>query len=131
MPGRAIVALALLVGGLLSAGCGMDETPPVAIERILPAAGFPDRCRGVGLEAVLMGDPFDPRVTWLNRAGGGETPLVWPPGWLARFSPSMEVVDSNGVVRLRQGQSITGACLKGPAEAPGSLMMIEGLLAPG
>jgi hypothetical protein len=93
----------------------------------LPVAGFPDRCRGVGVEATLGGDPSDPRVTWLVSADGSQTPLVWPSGWTGRFTPSLEVLDAKGTVRYRQGDAVSAACLAGPAEHPASLLMIEGL----
>jgi hypothetical protein len=101
------------------AGCSPVEHP-------LPLAENPNACRGVGIEATLAGSPTDNRVTWLVRAeNGNETPLVWPPGWKARFTPSLEVMDPSGIVRFRQGDLVSGACVKGPPDALNSVLMLD------
>jgi hypothetical protein len=71
-------------------------------------------CAGVGLDAVLHGDPADPKVAWLiNRLGdlpGKRLEVAWPPGFRARFAPELEVLDGTGRVRLREGDHIDGTC---------------------
>jgi hypothetical protein len=100
-------------------GCSFLEHP-------LPLAPEPNACRGIGLDATLAGSATDERVTWLVRAESGvETPLVWPPEWQARFAPSLEVVDPRGIVRFRQGDHFTAACVKGPPEALHSVLMLD------
>jgi hypothetical protein len=116
---RRALAVTVALVSLVAVGC--------STQRPLPVTRFPDVCRGVGLEATLAGSPSDARVTWLLHGGGAETPLVWPRGWSARFSPSLEVLDEQGRVRLRGGDRIGGGCLKGPPGDPGSVMMVEGL----
>jgi hypothetical protein len=100
-------------------GCSTQQT--------LPVAQFPDRCRGVGIDGVLAGSVSDPRVTWLETEQGGQLPLVWPPGWRARFSPDLQVLDDQGVVRMKAGDRVSSICEKGPAGDPSRVVMIEGL----
>lgn len=116
-PSHAWVLVALATATI--AGCSSVEHP-------LPLARDPNSCRGVGIEATLTGSPMDTRITWLVRAeSGNEAPLVWPPGWKARFTPSLEVMDPAGIVRFRQGDRVTGACVKGPPEALNSVLMLD------
>jgi hypothetical protein len=112
----------MLLAALLI-GCGAQTARP------LPTAEFPERCRGVAVEATLAGDAGDPRIAWLVHDSGDETPLLWPSGWSARFAPSLEVLDDRGVVRMRSGDRFASVCLKGGADDPSSVMMVEGLLA--
>ena len=93
----------------------------------LPVADAQILCRGVGLEARLVGSPLDPRIVWLEP---GHARLVWPAGFTAQFTPNLEIRDRDGKLVMRGGDAVSGACLKGPADDPGSQMMIEGLLAP-
>jgi hypothetical protein len=117
LPAWSILLLALLVSG-----CRSETGNP------LPAAEFPARCRGLGVEATLEGDEADPRVAWLVHESGDETRLVWPPGWSARFAPSLEILDDRGRVRMRAGDHVSNACLKGTSDDPSSVMMVEGLV---
>jgi hypothetical protein len=86
-------------------------------------------CREVGYDGVLHGDPGDPRVAW----GDKETPvnrvvlrteLVWPPGYTARFTPQIEIVDASRHVRFVAGDMIEGGCVSG-LENSGSLYVID------
>ena len=52
----------------------------------------------------------DPRVTWLVTRGGDRLEVVWPPGYTARFTGGLEVVDSTGIVVFREGDAISGGC---------------------
>lgn len=103
---------------------GPTESPNV-ISRPLPAADFPNACRGMGVsDAMLAGDPLDPRVTWLKFGSGREVRLVWPPGWEAHFGANMEVVNNEGKVIFSGGDPIDGVCLKGRREAPDLVLMV-------
>jgi hypothetical protein len=51
--------------------------------------------------------------------------LVWPPRYAARFKPDMEVLNEKGTVVFRQGDTVQGGCVKGPAEDPGSIILIR------
>jgi hypothetical protein len=36
--------------------------------------------------------------------------VAWPAGYHARFAPSIEILDQNGSVVLRDGDHVNGAC---------------------
>ncbi len=77
------------------------------------APATPPACAGVGLDAVLHGDAGDPAVAWItDRAGAGRIEVIWPPGYLARFSPRLVVVDPTGAIVHREGDAITGGCVE-------------------
>lgn len=101
-----------------------------SFDRPLPAALNPEVCRGTGLSGNIMGNPADDRLVWLSTEEGGARRLVWPPGWTARFAPGLEVVDESGSVRFREGDHISGVCLKGPASDPGMVLMVWPLEGP-
>lgn len=83
-------------------------------------------CRDIGLSgATLAGNPADPRVAWLEFGGGGRQEIVWPPGFTARFTPQLEILDASGSTVFRAGDSISGGCTAGPADDPGQLLMIR------
>jgi photosystem II stability/assembly factor-like uncharacterized protein len=82
-------------------------------------------CRGVGLDAMLAGDPTDPHVAWLIDANGRRREVVWPPGLTARFDPELQVVDRSGAIVLRAGAHIDSGCTAGPSDDPGSLLLIR------
>lgn len=114
---------------MVAAACAASPEPsprPPAVFA-LPAAPVQAVCRGVGLEARLTGSPSDPRIAWLEPGGRR---LVWPFGFVARFSPTLEILDQDGMLVMREGDAVSGACLKGTADDPGALLMIEGLLVP-
>lgn len=69
-------------------------------------------CAGVGTEAVLTGDPHDPRVAWLI-SGGTRVDVVFPEGFTARFTPALEVLDASGAVVAHAGDRIDGYCVTG------------------
>jgi|GEM_PF-2561403 len=84
------------------------------------AAGEYYMCAGVGLlHATLRGDPSDPWVAWLD-LGARRANVTWPDGYRARFSPDLEVLDAAGTVVLRDGSSISGACV-----GPGDLLSLD------
>ena len=114
-PTRRIVVIAAVVLGV----AGLPLRPgeyAMATDPWRPAF-VTGPCGGVGLDAVVRGSPTDPRVVWLeNRIhapGQGYVPrleAVWPAGYRARFTPTLEVVDGWGNVAIRDGDPVTGAC---------------------
>jgi hypothetical protein len=70
-------------------------------------------CAGVGLSAVLHGSPNYQHVAWLESNVRGDvrrTEVLWPAGYRARFSPSLEILNESGIVVLREGDAITAGC---------------------
>lgn len=89
-------------------GFPLRTLPPVTVP-----SGAVVTCAGIGLvDAALHGDPNDPKLAWLiNAVGPSRIDLVWPSGYSARFDPQLEIVDPNGVVVMREGDQIEGACV--------------------
>ena len=101
-------AVVFAIATLLVAGCASRLPLPTM-------ATDSQACRGVGLDAVLTGDRSDPRVAWLvGPDGTGRQDLIWPPGFSARFSPNLEVLDATGAVVLRAGDHVDGGCVASP-----------------
>ena len=106
-----LLGLTAAILALVLSACGQTyPLPTVAV-----ADGW---CRGVGYAGVLRGDPGDPRVAW----GEHETPvhhvvlrkeLVWPPGYTARFTPELEILDASHQIRFVAGDLIEGGCVAG------------------
>jgi hypothetical protein len=98
------------------AGCGASAGPPVASGAIpLPTpnvAPIPlDRCAETPLDSALHGDQHDPLIAWIvDRVSHARRDVVWPPGYGARFTPGLEIVDPTGAIVLREGEAITKAC---------------------
>ena len=88
-------------------------------------ASWTGGCRGVGVEATLHGNLSDPRITWLTGSTGQRMDIVWPPGYSARFTPNLEVLDGNGNVVFREGSTVTGGCVTGP-DLKGPLLVAAG-----
>src|ERR1700693_3957017 len=105
MRGLAMVAI---LSALVA--CSVSPTPsPVALPTLASDNGG---CRGVGLvDSTLAGSPTDPRVTWLVSHGGVRSEIVWPPGFTARFTPHLEVLDAVGTVLFRAGDRISAGCV--------------------
>ncbi len=79
-----------------------------------PQPGTAAACGGVGLDAILHGDPSDPGLTWIvDRRSGLRTEVLWPTGFSARFDPSLEVLDASGRVVHHEGELIGGGCVTG------------------
>jgi hypothetical protein len=119
------IASAVLLGVLVLTGCGTRTgtssalTPSIASlspgELPLPTPPFvnnpPDICAGVGISALLHGDPHDPALTWVeDTTTRTRRDVVWPVGYRARFTPRLEVLDASGTVVLREGDLISGTC---------------------
>jgi hypothetical protein len=118
---RAIV-LATVVASLLVVGIGLPLRPS---EYALPTNGalpWLTMCGGVGLDAVVRGNPSDPRVAWLENRGGGNEEATWPAGYRARFTPKLEILDGWGNVVLREGDHVSGSC--GGVTDSGAINMI-------
>ena len=106
VPGLIITALAFALSA-----CAQD----IPLPTVASADGW---CREIGYDGVLRGNPADPRIAW----GEKETPvnhlvmrkeLVWPPGYTARFTPQLEILDASHQVRFVAGDVIEGGCTSG------------------
>lgn len=93
----------------------------------LPDTAFTNGCRGITLEAHLTGSPTDPRIAWLEPGGRR---LVWPVGFVARFTPALEILNRDGQLVMEEGDQVTGACVAGPPDDVDSVLLIDGLLVP-
>ena len=108
----AVVVLALLV----VSACAAFPLPLAPGEIALPTdprIESSQECAGIGVSASLHGDAADPHVAWLVNDLGNRIDVTWPPGYRARFTPEIEVLDANGVVVLKEGDAITGGCVTG------------------
>jgi hypothetical protein len=104
------VVLALLV----VSGCAASPKPLASDEVALPTdprIESPEACAGIGVSASLRGDATDPRLAWLVDKVGRRIEVTWPPDYRARFNPKLEVLDADGVVMLREGDAVSGACV--------------------
>lgn len=112
---------AILIGSI-ALGALVSQCAPS--QRALPGAPDwdpGDGCIGIGFEATLVGSSSDPRLAWAvqgNRAT--RIDLAWPSGFEARFAPGLEILDPEGRVIARAGDSLTGGC---PAEVDGIEVM--------
>ena len=106
--------------GAIVAGCGL--APSVELPTL---AGYNGACRDVAVNGHVTGDPADARVAWLVEDPGGRRDIVWPPGYTARFTPTLEIVDEKGDVVFRDGDSVRGGCVTGP-NAQGPLLIAAG-----
>jgi hypothetical protein len=66
--------------------------------------GYGEGCVAFGTEGTwrLRGSLDDPLVAW-TQSGSKRQGTRWPEGWVARFDPKLEVVDTRGRVRYRDG----------------------------
>ena len=124
--GRRIVAGILLIAAV-GIACTNPAPPPTQVPTPndigirLPASthwppppATPPPCAGVGLDAILHGNPTDQDVTWLeDRASGARIRVSWPDGFRARFDPVLLVIDLTGRVVHREGDVIEGGCVDG------------------
>ncbi len=76
----------------------------------LPTDAFDAACAMIGFSAVLHGSATDPHLTWVVNDLGTRIDVLWPPGYRARFTPNLEVLDASGVVVARSGDPVGGGC---------------------
>ena len=108
------IRLALFSSLLSITACEPIPAPSTAaVEPLVLPSELVEACAGVGISAVLRGDPRDPHIAWLVNNLGARVNITWPPGYRARFDPRLEVLDAAGVVALKDGASVTGACVTG------------------
>jgi hypothetical protein len=110
---RRALTLAILVAVLAS--CGADPIPqPTARILLVTTVQLPANaaCAGVGLAAVIHGDPDDPDVVWLGGfpAGNDRLKVAFPAGYRAVFDPGLQIVDGAGRIQMREGDFVDGAC---------------------
>jgi hypothetical protein len=114
----------------LFSGCGKVPPSPAASTTTLAALVFAlptvgeagGACGGVGIvDATLTGNPSNPRVAWLTSPTGRHD-VVFPPGFKARFTPKMEVLNASGAVVARDGTTVSGGCVTGPG--PNAALLI-------
>lgn len=97
-------------GAVVSPWPSGDIALPTPEPLDLPSGAI-EACGGVGISAILRGDPHDPHIAWLVNNLGTRVNITWPEGYRARFDPGLEVVDAAGVVVLKNADSVTGACV--------------------
>ncbi len=107
-PGPTTVRTAATLPTLGAGELALPTEQPVSLP-----AGAVEACGGVGIDAVLHGDPADPRVAWLVSAQGTRIDVEWPRGYRARFDPALEIVDGSGTPVLGEGAHVTGGCVTG------------------
>ena len=91
-----------------SGALGLATDPPAEY----PSGGVAV-CAGIALSAILHGDATDPHIAWLIADPGKRVEVTWPPGYRARFTPDLEVLDEQGVVVLKEGDGVWAACVTG------------------
>jgi hypothetical protein len=105
-----------LLAAVLVWSCARQPVPT----SVLPATELFGFCRGIGLDAVLVGDPTDGRLAWLeSRIVEARMELVWPTGYVARFTPELEVLDEQGSIAFREGDTVVDGCYE-PPDAEGN-----------
>jgi hypothetical protein len=58
---------------------------------------------------------MDTQHAWgIDNSGGDRVELLWPAGYVARFTPQLKVLDANGQVVAHDGDLIIGRCLPPP-----------------
>lgn len=96
--------------GVVPLASGEFTLPTLPVPSLPPGAAR--ACAGIGLvDAVLRGGANDPKTVWLVSGGSKRFELVWPPGYRARFNPTLEVLDPVGNVVARDGEQVNGACV--------------------
>lgn len=118
-PGQAAVDVsAVFDTGSCTIKVASSMTPVASGEIALPTEppiglppGTPVACAGIGISAVLHGDAADPHVAWLVNNLGTRINVTWPVGYRARFTPNLEVLDTDGLVVLREGAPVSGGCV--------------------
>jgi hypothetical protein len=130
--------LSLVLAVLVVAGCGSAPPPSatplpsghVAIRTLsgqMPSGVTFGACGGVGFfDSVLHGDPTAAVPVWIEPLSPGparKIEVVWPFGFSARFVPSLELLDSSGMVIAREGDRLTD--LGGSANSEAEWLIYE------
>lgn len=114
---------------VVALACACSAQPPSPATFDLPGpTSQPTACGGVGAGLVILrGGPNDERLTWETALdGSGRQEVVWPPGYRARFAPTLEVFDATGGLLARDGDRVPGGgCAVGPAEDPTGLVLVQ------
>jgi hypothetical protein len=118
LSGRALVILVVVLA---------LSVAPQAHGSLPTVAAWNGACAGIGLgEATLAGDRQDPYLAWLVYPDGERTDVVWPPGYSARFTPDLEILDASGRVVHRAGDVIDGGCVTGWGYPPREAIIVWG-----
>lgn len=66
--------------------------------------GYGEGCVAFGTDGIwrLRGSLDDPLIVW-TQSGQKRQDTHWPEGWVARFDPKLEILDTRGRVRYRDG----------------------------
>jgi hypothetical protein len=92
----------------------ISQSPGPATDFLLPTLNEWDgNCDGIDLNAELMGDPDDPRVAWVVDTVRGRLEIVFPPGFSARFTPDLVVLDDEGSTVGVEGDHVRDGCVTG------------------
>lgn len=68
---------------------------------------------------MLTGNPADPRLAWLSTTtGAGRIDVVFPPGFRARFTPRLEILNDASQMVARDGDVVDEGCVVGPDGSP-------------
>ena len=114
----------LFMSLIFLSACSLGRVPPSPVligpgRFSLPAANWQRDgqtllCAGTGwIDARIHGSPDDPMVVWVARAGE-KLRLAWPSaGYVAQFTPALEVLYPDGNVLFREGDSVGGGCQTG------------------
>jgi hypothetical protein len=92
---------------------------PTAQPRDLPS-GVALGCSSMLTPSVLRGSAADPHLAWLVGFDAERIEVIWPEGYTARYTPSLEVRDPTGRVMLEAGDFVDGTC--GIGDPGGQLM---------
>jgi hypothetical protein len=117
MARRPGLALLIVILGLAMSliGCGSSATPTPIGPKLPTVPSADSACAGIGLmNTTLAGDASDPRLAWLVQPGGKRLDVVWPPGFTARFVPTLQILDADSNVVFRAGDPIDGGCTGDP-----------------
>jgi hypothetical protein len=103
--------LGCVLTAVLLAGCAPDMSGTVGIPTTPTAApGQHILCQTARLMPfTLAGDPSTSPPVWGVYRDGRPFPIVWPPGFRARFRPGLEVLAPDGTVIAHGGDVITDA----------------------
>lgn len=101
LPSRFVIVFALVASSGCSAATGQTVTIPTLPS---PSPGVQVLCTpALHTPFTLEGDRTKSPPVWGVDIFGRPFPIVWPPGFTARFTPGLEIVDPGGTVVARAG----------------------------